>query len=224
MPIQINAVARTETKTVVRYETVEERRQAMIAKGWSPTVLADPRFITLAPADDHDLEAIALHVNADGEHAHLHRQTLRAVILESRGQRSAFEPLRRLFPRLAEHGVDPHLQQRRVMPRLQKLSDNLRQGQPRRQKSRNVKAGGAAPRALHDPAAGAITGATPSIGFTNGGIALGVVPGRPAVLTIPCTISGNRSISSAILGCRTPPPRTQKLYWNKALADSSNMN
>ena len=35
MPIQINAVARTETKTVVRYETVEERRAAMIAKGWA---------------------------------------------------------------------------------------------------------------------------------------------------------------------------------------------
>jgi hypothetical protein len=30
MPIQINAVARTETKTVVRYETVEERRAAPV--------------------------------------------------------------------------------------------------------------------------------------------------------------------------------------------------
>jgi hypothetical protein len=51
MPIQINAVARTEMKTVVRYETVEERRQAMIAKGWSPAVLEameaamEPKFI-----------------------------------------------------------------------------------------------------------------------------------------------------------------------------------
>ena len=51
MPIQINAVARTETKTVVRYETVEERRQAMIAKGWSPAVLEameaamEPKFL-----------------------------------------------------------------------------------------------------------------------------------------------------------------------------------
>ena len=36
MPIQINAVARTETKPVVHYETVEERRAAMIAKGWRP--------------------------------------------------------------------------------------------------------------------------------------------------------------------------------------------
>ena len=36
---------------MVRYETVEERRQAMIAKGWSPAVLAameaamEPKFI-----------------------------------------------------------------------------------------------------------------------------------------------------------------------------------
>jgi hypothetical protein len=51
MPIQINTVARTETKTVVRYETVEERRQAMIAKGWSPAALAaleeamEPKFL-----------------------------------------------------------------------------------------------------------------------------------------------------------------------------------
>ena len=36
---------------VVRYETVEERRAAMIAKGWSPTVLAameeamEPKFL-----------------------------------------------------------------------------------------------------------------------------------------------------------------------------------
>ena len=51
MPIQINAVAKTETKTVVRYETVAERRAAMIAEGWSPTVLAameeamEPKFL-----------------------------------------------------------------------------------------------------------------------------------------------------------------------------------
>ena len=51
MPIQINAVARTETKTVVRYETVEERRAAMIAKGWAPATLAaleeamEPKFL-----------------------------------------------------------------------------------------------------------------------------------------------------------------------------------
>ena len=47
MPIQINAVARTETKTVVRYETVEEQ----IAKGWAPATLAaleeamEPKFL-----------------------------------------------------------------------------------------------------------------------------------------------------------------------------------
>ena len=38
MPREVNQ--KSEQKTVVRYETVEERRQAMIAKGWSPTVLA----------------------------------------------------------------------------------------------------------------------------------------------------------------------------------------
>ena len=38
MPREVNQ--KSEQKTVVRYETVEERRQAMIAKGWSPAVLA----------------------------------------------------------------------------------------------------------------------------------------------------------------------------------------
>ena len=48
IPFDVNQ--KTETKTVVRYETVEERRQAMIAKGWSPAVLAaleeamEPKF------------------------------------------------------------------------------------------------------------------------------------------------------------------------------------
>ena len=51
MPIQINAVARTETKPIVHYETVEERRAAMLAKGWHPTALAaleeamEPKFL-----------------------------------------------------------------------------------------------------------------------------------------------------------------------------------
>ena len=53
MPREVNQ--KSEQKTVVRYETVEERRQAMIAKGWSPAVLAameaamdaamEPKFI-----------------------------------------------------------------------------------------------------------------------------------------------------------------------------------
>jgi hypothetical protein len=49
IPFDVNQ--KTETKTVVRYETVEERRQAMIAKGWSPAVLAaleeamEPKFL-----------------------------------------------------------------------------------------------------------------------------------------------------------------------------------
>ena len=40
-----------EEKPVVRYETVEERRAAMIAKGWSPATLAaleeamEPKFL-----------------------------------------------------------------------------------------------------------------------------------------------------------------------------------
>ena len=51
MPIQINAVSKIETKPVVRYETVEEIRAAMIAKGWSPSSVAaleeamEPKFL-----------------------------------------------------------------------------------------------------------------------------------------------------------------------------------
>ena len=49
IPLDVNA--KVEEKKVVRYETVEERRAAMIAKGWSPTVLAameeamEPKFL-----------------------------------------------------------------------------------------------------------------------------------------------------------------------------------
>ena len=49
IPLDVNH--KVEEKTVVRYETVEERRQAMIAKGWSPAVLAameeamEPKFL-----------------------------------------------------------------------------------------------------------------------------------------------------------------------------------
>jgi hypothetical protein len=51
MPIQVNAITRTETKPVVRYETVAERRAAMIERGWPPTVLQamedalEPKFL-----------------------------------------------------------------------------------------------------------------------------------------------------------------------------------
>jgi hypothetical protein len=54
IPFDVNQ--KTETKTVVRYETVEERRQAMIAKGWSPAVLAaleeamEPKFRSVCPS------------------------------------------------------------------------------------------------------------------------------------------------------------------------------
>ena len=42
---------KVEEKAVVRYETVEERRAAMLAKGWHPTALAaleeamEPKFL-----------------------------------------------------------------------------------------------------------------------------------------------------------------------------------
>jgi hypothetical protein len=49
MPLQVNVKA--EEKPVVRYETVEERRAAMLAKGWSPATFAaleeamEPKFL-----------------------------------------------------------------------------------------------------------------------------------------------------------------------------------
>ena len=53
LPIQLNQKQKQEQeqKVAVRYETVEERRQAMIAKGWSPEVLdameaaMEPKFL-----------------------------------------------------------------------------------------------------------------------------------------------------------------------------------
>jgi len=49
IPLDVNA--KVEEKPVVHYETVEERRKAMIDAGWSPTVLAaleeamEPKFL-----------------------------------------------------------------------------------------------------------------------------------------------------------------------------------
>jgi hypothetical protein len=49
MPLQVNV--RSEEKPVVHYETVEERRKAMIDAGWAPSVLAaleeamEPKFL-----------------------------------------------------------------------------------------------------------------------------------------------------------------------------------
>jgi hypothetical protein len=49
IPLEIDA--KVEEKPIVRYETVEERRKAMIAAGWSPQVLAqleeamEPKFL-----------------------------------------------------------------------------------------------------------------------------------------------------------------------------------
>ena len=53
LPIQLNQKQKQEQeqKVAVRYETVEERRQAMIAAGWSPAALAEleeamePKFL-----------------------------------------------------------------------------------------------------------------------------------------------------------------------------------
>ena len=49
IPLDVNA--KVEEKPVVRYETVEERRAAMLAKGWHPSALAaleeamEPKFL-----------------------------------------------------------------------------------------------------------------------------------------------------------------------------------
>jgi hypothetical protein len=49
VPLEVSQ--KVEEKTVVRYETSEERRAAMIAKGWSPAVLEameqamEPKFL-----------------------------------------------------------------------------------------------------------------------------------------------------------------------------------
>jgi uncharacterized protein with von Willebrand factor type A (vWA) domain len=49
IPFDVNA--KVEEKTIVHYETVEERRAAMLAKGWAPSALAaleeamEPKFL-----------------------------------------------------------------------------------------------------------------------------------------------------------------------------------
>ena len=49
LPLEVNQ--KVEEKAVVRYETVEERRAAMLAKGWHPSALAaleeamEPKFL-----------------------------------------------------------------------------------------------------------------------------------------------------------------------------------
>ena len=49
IPFDVNA--KVEEKTIVHYETLEERRAAMIAKGWAPTAVAaleeamEPKFL-----------------------------------------------------------------------------------------------------------------------------------------------------------------------------------
>jgi hypothetical protein len=60
LPLEVNQ--KVEEKAVVRYETVEERRAAMLAKGWHPSALAaleeamEPKFLLehgLLAAGDH---------------------------------------------------------------------------------------------------------------------------------------------------------------------------
>ena len=49
IPLDVNA--KVEEKTIVQYETLEERRAAMIAKGWAPSAVAaleeamEPKFL-----------------------------------------------------------------------------------------------------------------------------------------------------------------------------------
>jgi len=49
--LRLEVNQKTEEKPVVRYETVEERRAAMLAKGWAPSALAaleeamEPKFL-----------------------------------------------------------------------------------------------------------------------------------------------------------------------------------
>jgi hypothetical protein len=49
IPFDINA--KVEEQTIVHYETLEERRAAMIAKGWAPSAVAaleeamEPKFL-----------------------------------------------------------------------------------------------------------------------------------------------------------------------------------
>jgi hypothetical protein len=49
LPLEVNQ--KVEEKPIVRYETLEERRAAMIAKGWAPATVAaleeamEPKFL-----------------------------------------------------------------------------------------------------------------------------------------------------------------------------------
>jgi hypothetical protein len=65
----------TEEKTIVHYETIEERRAAMIAKGWDPSVVAaleeamEPKFLRdmRERAKARIVEAEAVEVEEGGE-------------------------------------------------------------------------------------------------------------------------------------------------------------
>jgi hypothetical protein len=107
-----------------------------------------PALVVFTPTDDHNLKPIPLHVNADGEHQHLMRDGVRPVRFAAGDKASAFELGGRLLPRLAEHGIDPYLQQTRIVPRFQELTYNFRKGEPWREERRDVESGSAPARAL----------------------------------------------------------------------------
>jgi hypothetical protein len=71
IPLDVNA--KVEEKAVVRYETVEERRQAMIDKGWSPTVLAaleeamEPKFLRDMREENEREESVREENEGQGE-------------------------------------------------------------------------------------------------------------------------------------------------------------
>jgi hypothetical protein len=74
LPLQIDQ--KTEQKPVVRYETVEERRAAMIAKGWAPSVLAaleeamEPKFLRDMREEEEREKMKVAEEAGDGETEH----------------------------------------------------------------------------------------------------------------------------------------------------------
>jgi hypothetical protein len=79
MPIQVNAITRTETKAVVRYETVAERRAAMIERGWPPSVLQamedalEPKFLQDLRAEKKAKAIEAVVVESGGDDIEVRR-------------------------------------------------------------------------------------------------------------------------------------------------------
>ena len=127
-----------------------------------------PDFLEGAEAQYLHFDPIALHVDAGGEQLHRVRDTLRAVILATTQQRRPFDGFLRRLERLAQHGVGPHLQQRRVVFRHQKLLHDIGQRHPWRQQARDMEAGDAD----HVRIAGH------PLPFGDGVVAIGIGPDR----------------------------------------------